>query len=183
MRHKWTLCALVLFSSIALAQKQELHLNLNAFELIQPQEESGDELYITVTEFAKNEKPRNYQVPSFPSHWLSKYLNNFKQIVIWKKEIKECKPIDLLITLVEQDAQPIDLDDSLGTVKLKINCNDGKIEQQWVVGKSNEVTKIPNQKNAFTFHKDKAKYNMRFSLEQLNVRQTNKKNEESAKFP
>lgn len=162
------------FSTIALAQNQELQINLKSFNVVRPQEERGDELYISITEFPKNGLPKNYKVPPFPSHWLSQYLNNFKEMTLWRKSFNECEPLDLLITLVEEDSQPWDPDDSLGSVKLEISCINGKLDEKWNIPNAEKVAKINEKKNAFHFKGNNAEYDIQFSLDSVAVKSREK---------
>ncbi len=165
---------LSIFSTAVLAENQELQINLKSFEVIHPQEKRGDELYISITEFSKNNLPRNYKVPPFPSHWLSRYLNSFKEMTLWRKSFEQCEPLDLLITLVEEDAEPWDPDDSLGSVKLQISCTNGKLEEKWVIPNSEKVSEIAKKKNAFHFKGSNAQYDMQFSLDNVAVKPLDK---------
>src|SRR5690349_20024732 len=120
IQHWMSLFILYIYSTFVFAL--EARMKLLSLEKKHTQEKSGDELYISITEYSKNNLPRNYQVPAFPSHWLSQYVNNVKDAVLWKKDLKECEDAELLITLVDEHIQPWNVDDSLGSLKLKLSC-------------------------------------------------------------
>jgi hypothetical protein len=162
---KVALATMCLLASQAFAQTEEMAVKLKTLEVIHPQEKRGDELYISVTEFPAQETARHYQVPAYPTHWLSKYVKNIKDVVIWKKSLSHCEPIDLLITLVEEDFAPWDLDDSLGSVQLKVECVNGKSVEKWVIPDPKTTAKITDQESAFSFTGENAEYRAIFKLE------------------
>ena len=157
---------LLSLSSMVYAQSsEEITLKLKSLSVIKQQESGGDELYISVTEYPAKGTPVHYQVPSFPTHWLSKYLVNVKDIVIWKKNSVQCTPADLLITLVEEDFEPWNMDDSLGSVALKVECVNGTAVEKWSIPDQKTTAKINNETGAFTFDGDGAKYRAQFTVE------------------
>jgi hypothetical protein len=160
---------LSLYSTFAFGQS-EVKIKLMSLETVHTQEESGDELYLSITEYSKNHLPRNYQIPAFPSHWLSQYATHVKDALVWTKDFKECEDVELLITLVEEDVLPWNADDSLGSVKLKLTCQAGKMQGQWVIPNSETVSKIPNQKDKFSFSGNNGLYNLQFSLENIEIK-------------
>ncbi len=159
------LLILSLFSTTAFSD--EAKIVLKSVKIESSQEQSGDELYISVTEFPKKQLPQNYQVPTFPTHWLSQYITNVRDVLIWKKDLKDCNDIDLMLTLVEEDVQPWNADDSLGTLKLKLTCQNGKMHGFWVIPDAGIVSKNANQKDSFVFSGDKSKYDLQFSFENI----------------
>lgn len=166
---KW-MSFLVLYIYSSLIFGYEAKIKLSSMEKKHSQEQSGDELYISITEYSKNHLPRNYQFPAFPSHWLSQHVSNIKDAVIWKKELKECEDIDLLINLVEEDVQPWNVDDSLGALKLKLSCQNGKTQGQWEIPDNKTVSKIPNQKDKFNFTGSNGQYELQFSFENIQIK-------------
>ncbi|MBS0290373.1 MAG: hypothetical protein JSS07_10130 [Proteobacteria bacterium] len=145
--------------------QSQMSVKLKSLEVIKTQEKGGDELFISITEFPLGKSSAHYQIPSPPSHWLSKYLNNVKDVVIWKKQSNQCEPLNLLITLVEEDYAPWNLDDSLGSVELKITCVGGKAVEQWTIPDKDATRVLNGQDNAFIFNKDNAQYKAVFQLE------------------
>ncbi len=159
------LIAIGVFASQSFAQNEQIAVKLKSLEMIKQQEMAGDELYISVTEFPTVGSPYHYQVPAFPTHWLSKYLSNVKDVVIWKKNLNQCEPIDLLITLVEEDFEPWNMDDSLGSVQLKVQCVNGKAVEQWTIPDSKNTAKDSKDNNAFSFTGEGVNYKATFTLE------------------
>lgn len=166
---KWVLwpavVAICFYINQANAQKENIAVTLKNLEVIQTQEKGGDELFISVTEFPTQENARHYQIPAYPTHWLSKYLKNVKDVVIWQKSLNHCEPIDLLISLVEEDFAPWDLDDSLGSVELKVECVNGQSVEKWIIPDTKNTVKINGNDNGFSFTGHKAEYRAIFKLE------------------
>lgn len=152
-----------IYSMNTQAQSHDIQIKLKSLEVHKPQEKSGDELYISVTEFPKEKKPKNFQVPQFPSHWLSNHLQKFREVTLWQHKMQECEPIDLLISLVEKDVQPWDIDDSLGSVKLRLSCNKGKLATEWIP-LNDKAKNLPKTKDTFTFTGDEGEYQLQFSV-------------------
>ena len=168
IQHWMSLIILYIYSSITFAV--EAKLKLVSLEKKQSQEQSGDELYISITEYSKNHLPRNYQVPAFPSHWLSQYVSSVKEAVLWKKDLQECEEAELLITLVEEDILPWNVDDSLGSLKLKLSCQNGKMQGQWVILDSKTASTIPHQKDKFSFTGNNGLYDLQFGFENIEIK-------------
>lgn len=150
---------LSIFSTSLLAQNQELKINLKAFDITHSQEIQKSDITLSITEYSQNKEPQQFRVPHFPSHLLSQYLKDFKEITLWKKNINKCKPMDLLISLYEEH--------SLGTVKLSIDCVNGQVKEQWHISNPEKVAHLPNQINGFHFKGTKAEYNITFSLDNI----------------
>ncbi len=183
----FSLLALCVIGTQAFAQTQEISVKLQTLEAVHPQEKRGDELYISVTEFPTQSNPRHYQVPSYPSHWLSKYASSIKDVVIWKKDLEGCEPVDLLITLVEEDFAPWNIDDTLGSVELKVKCVNGKAEEEWMIPDAKTTVKIKSEPNTtFQFKGENAEYHAVFKLERnngKNVKKDQSKTENKSEVP
>jgi hypothetical protein len=144
---------------------QEMILKLERLEKITDQEKKGDELFFSITEYPQKASPSHYQVPSFPTHWLSHHLEHVKDIVLWKKDVTQCQNVELFISLVEEDLEPWDLNDALGSVQLKIQCENGKMTSKWEITEKESTKKIENKDSEFTFSDGKALYKAVFKLE------------------
>lgn len=129
------------------------------------QEKGGDELFIEVTEFPENSKPKVYYAPTRPSHWLSKYINNVHDVVIWKRESKGCESTDLLISLVEEDSEPWDRHDLLGSVKVKLRCENGKLTQDWEIPDPKITSIYSNSPVTYEFQGENSGYRAKFKLD------------------
>lgn len=154
-----------LFISPVFAQTDNLSVKLQAIEKIHSQELSGDELYFTITEFPVGKPPSYYQIPSFPTHWLSAHLGNIKDIVLWKKSVQACENIDVIFSLVEKDLPPWNLNDDLGTVELKVRCDNGQVKANWSVPNPKTAASIIDGGSAFSFTGNKAEYHAVFKFE------------------
>lgn len=156
----WPVLFLIsVYAPSALAQK--ISVQLTAIEKVRPQERGGDELYFNITEFPSKSTPHYYQVPNFPSHWLSEHLNKVQNIVLWEKDI-ECEEHEVIFSLIEQDAAPWNIDDLLGSVKLKIACQGNQLITQWV--SESHTTQLPAHKEGFTFKGAQAEYRAVFKI-------------------
>ncbi|MBI2791971.1 MAG: hypothetical protein HYX61_08435 [Gammaproteobacteria bacterium] len=151
------------------AQNEMLEVKLQSLQVVKTQEKYGDELYISVTEFPLNKKASHYQIPAFPSHWLSKYLHNVKDVVIWQKSLNQCEPVNLLISLVEEDLTPWNIDDTLGSVELKVECVNGKAVEKWVIPDPKNTTKTKDDGNEFSFSGENAEYKAIFKVESTSL--------------
>lgn len=158
-----------LFASPVLQAREEFSVKLQEIQKIKSQEERGDELFISVTEFPKGQTPRHYQIPSFPTHWLSTYLTSVKDVSLWQKNIQGCQDVKVIFSLVEEDLAPWNLEDLMGSVELNVKCEQGKFVTNWIVPNKEITEPLANEKNTFTFKGNKAEYRARFKLEQKDV--------------
>lgn len=110
---------------------QAVTLKLNFIEKIKSAETMGDELYFHVTEYSSMTKPVHTLVPDYPIHWLSHYLENVKNVTIWERSLKEGEAVELALSLTERDAPPWNLDDLVGTLKVKFKQEGGTLVQHW----------------------------------------------------
>lgn len=152
---------LVLISPVTnAAEPVKLVLKLEAIEKLQAQEDQGDELYFNITEYSSVDRASHYQVPDFPTHWLSAYLENVKDVAIWEKEVKDGESVELIISLVERDVPPWNVDDLLGSVKLKLKWNNNQLEKEWSIPNKTNTRKIDEEVNAFSLTGDESEYHM-----------------------
>src|SRR5579872_6885041 len=94
--------ALLSFLSVNTAVAEEITVQLQKLDVVHQQEKHGDELYFSVTEVPRDAKwekgkfrlPKHYQVPTYPSHWLSKYSDKIHDVVLWKKTVAGCESTD-----------------------------------------------------------------------------------------
>lgn len=172
-RNTFLLLTLSIFSLNLQAQTHDVQIKLKSMQVQKSQEKSGDELYISITEFPKGKRPQNFQVPQFPSHWLSNHLEKFQEVTLWQHKMKECEPMDLLISLVEKDMQPWDIDDSLGSIKLRLHCDQGKLRTEWIPLNS-KAQSIPKSKDTFNFTGDESQYRLQFSVEDTPISAPNR---------
>lgn len=124
---------------------------------------SGDEIYVNITEYSSVDKPSMHRVPEYPSHWLSKYIDKVKDIVLWQKPIQDGESVELIISVVESDAPPWDVDDLIGSVKLKVYIEKGKLEQEWSIP-NKSIVKSEAERGHFTLTGDGAEYKISLKL-------------------
>ena len=156
-----------LVSSSAFAK--DLSIKLDVLEKIHAQEKSGDELYFTVTEFPEHKAPRHYRIPSYPTHWMSDYLKNVKNIILWQRSLATCEKTNVLISLVEADLPPWNVDDLLGSVEFKVTCDQGKMKTEWAIPNKENTAQIMNKEGAFAFTGDHSEYHTIFTLDESKI--------------
>lgn len=159
------LAAMVSHSALA----KDLSIKLDVLEKIHAQEQSGDELYFSITEFPDKKAPRHYRVPSYPSHWMSDHLKNVNNIVLWQKSYPTCEKTDVLISLVEADLPPWNVDDLLGSVEFKVTCDQGKMKTEWKIPNKENTINILNKEGAFSFTGDHSEYHTIFKLDDSKI--------------
>lgn len=160
--NKWLLC----FPIAALAGAINVGLSIDQIELFELSEKRGDELYFTVTEYTK-EASDHWTVPRLPLYWRSKHLEEVKDVSLWQKQLEEGKSVQLILSLVERDVPPWDVDDLIGTVKLTMHNEKGKLQQSWVT-QDNDSTLIqavsPKQTFDAMFGEKNGQYQVRFAV-------------------
>ncbi|MFI4936913.1 MAG: hypothetical protein ACHQJ6_00200 [Candidatus Berkiellales bacterium] len=153
-----------------LADVEAITLKLETIEMKRSHDIRGDHLFFSISEFPSAEKPVHYQIPSFPTHWYSRHLEHIKNIELWKKDITICENVDLLITLVEQNILTLN-EEELGSVELKVRCENGKFHTEWAIPHKQDTVKLPEQENAYGFFGRNSDYHVVF-----NINETLKKN-------
>ena len=164
---KGAMLLVALVGSSAFAK--DLSIKLDVLEKIHAQEKSGDELYFTVTEFPENKAPRHYRIPSYPTHWMSDYLKNVKNITLWQKSFATCEKTDVLISLVEADLPPWNVDDLLGSVEFKVTCDKGALKTQWSIPNKENTAAILKQDGAYSFTGDHSEYHTLFKVDESKI--------------
>ena len=171
---KITLAAALLGMNSAYAT-EEISITLEKLDVVHQQEKCCDELYFSVTEVPRDAKcekckfrlPKHYQVPNYPSHWLSKYSNKINNITLWKKTVNGCESTDVVFSLVEEDLPPWNLDDLLGSIELKIRCENGKLATHWEIPNGKITAQIADNPNGFSFTGKKAEYHGLFKIQHI----------------
>lgn len=133
---------LIFASSIGLAKDLEVSINLLTIEALKTSERLGDEVYFSVTEYSSKSTPKLFRVPMFPLHWLSRELPQVKNVNLWTGELKEEESVLLILSLIEQDLEPWNVDDHLGSVQVKLANKKGKIVAQWGQPKFSDQPKV-----------------------------------------
>jgi hypothetical protein len=154
-----------LWSTPLLADNPSYSVKLQSIEKIRSAEKDGDELFISVTEFPEEGVPKNYQIPSFPTHWLSAHLKNVKDVTLWQKDMQTCKGVKVVFSLVEEDVPPWNLNDLLGSVVLDLKCENGKAVPNWTIPNKENTEKLTEGPSKFLFKGYNSEYHADFHLE------------------
>jgi hypothetical protein len=156
----------VAFSNVALAKDIKVTVNLDNIAAAKMHEDSGEEIYLSVTTYPRKGTPVITRVPMFPLHWIGKELGKIKNVTVWEGTFKEGDGAQIIISLVEQDLPPWDMDDHVGSVKLTLANTAGKFEQKWDVNYKDQsiVTQDKKGMPKFTFSGQGSEYTASFSV-------------------
>jgi len=171
MKH-WMLLLLGSLFFPVMAQATALHPELLLSGIIQKKatEKGGDEIYLAITEFKSNGEHHQYLIPEPPMYWPSSSLAHIKNLSLWKQPLKPGESEELLVSLVEQDLAPWDVDDLIGAVKIKIKNEKGHLNYEWSLLQYGHLTSamkkpIRNQaKVSFSLKGDTGEYQLMFHL-------------------
>lgn len=159
--------ALMTFSAAHAAENMKLVVKLDAIERIHAQEQQGDELYFSVTEYSTTGKADHYQVPDFPTHWLSEHLSKVHDVVLWQRPLEKDEAVELIISLVERDVPPWNVDDLFGSVKLKLKWEGTQLKKEWSIPNQSNTTKVDDHVNAFSLTGDEGEYHLVLKVEEV----------------
>lgn len=132
----------VLVTGTALAKDIKVAINLETIKAIKLSEKGGDKLYFSITVYPSNGAPTATRVPFFPIHWLSKELDRVKNVTLWEGTFKEAEGAQIIISLVEQDLEPWDVDDPFGSVKITLSNQNGKLQNKWSIPDYHDKTQV-----------------------------------------
>lgn len=135
-------------SSIALHPK----VLVESIKLITATEAGGDELYFVITEFNSRDENQQYTVPSYPVTWPSRSVDQINNLKLWSGNLYEGDETELLIEFIEHDMPPLNVDDSLGSIRIKFKNVKGKLETQWTDDEN--ATDVKNTKEGETNHRE-----------------------------
>lgn len=141
-----------------------LMVKLDDIVKVKSQEESGDELYFNITEYSSIDAARHYQVPPFPTHWLSAYLDKVKDVTLWERQLRAGEGIELIISLVERDVPPWNVDDLLGSVKLKLKWENNQLQKEWSIPNQANTQKLEGNVNQFLLTGDGGEYRIQLKV-------------------
>lgn len=148
-------------------ESTNLVVKLDSIVKIHSQEERGDELYFSITEYSNKQGSDHYQVPNFPTHWLSSHLSQVDDVSIWQKNMSNGEAIELIISLVERDVPPWNVDDLIGSIKLKLKFENNQLEKEWSIPNQANTSRVPDTKNTFKLLGDEAQYTIVLKVEEL----------------
>jgi len=133
MRAVFCSVALLLFSLTAFAQSLHPQINLLSIRGIKTVEQQGDELYLTVTVYPSKGKSKHYHLPRKPQHWRSNNLKKVTKVPVWEGSLPESEAVTVIISLMEKDLPPWNTDDLIGSVRVHLRNNKGKLESNWSI--------------------------------------------------
>lgn len=108
-----------------------VRINLNSIEATKTSEKSGDELYFDITQYSNQGHTKTLRVPAAPLHWLSKQLPDVKNALLWEGMVEENEEMKVIVSLVEQDNPPWDVDDLIGSALLILDNRQGVLRYRW----------------------------------------------------
>lgn len=144
-------------------------VELTSIEKIQASEQHGDELYFAITEYSSHGDATHTRVPSYPQRWLSKELEMVKDANLWEAVLESGESLEVILSLIEMDVAPWNVDDLVGTVKLRIQNKDGIIRSDWINNKRQVKAFGAMNKISKEFHlkRDDAIYKVILTLKPL----------------
>jgi hypothetical protein len=172
----WVLTVIIFFTNYAFAankivNRTELKVFINIKEIImeKPTEKYGDEVYFSITQYSNKKKPAEFRIPNFPLYWQSKYLDKIKDVNLWEGSLEKEESVQLIISLIEQDSPPFDPDDHLGSIKVVMLNNKGRLQINWEIPKLADQPEIlqSNEKvPSFILKGDGGQYKVTFDVRQ-----------------
>lgn len=108
-------------------------LILNKIKVLNAQERDGDELYLTLNARLSGEFPEYMRIPAKPTHWLSSQMDSVEDVRLWSGPIVEGSSAIVVIELNEQDAEPLNPDDLLGVMRVRLKNEKGSLSVEWDV--------------------------------------------------
>ena len=156
-------------SCIFAAGKKELNISVNVQELSVEKlsEKYGDEIYFSVVQYSNKKPAKQFRIPEFPSYWKFKYFEKIKGINLWQGSVQNNETTQLVISIIEQDSFPLDLDDHIGSVKVTLINKNGKLQVKWDIPNLRdqaEVLQLENNSPLFVLMGDYSKYKISFKV-------------------
>ncbi len=157
-----------LWMKTAIAAEKMLHVvvKMHNIEQIQVQENRGDELYMSITEFGS--KTRYYRVPDQPFYWRGDSLQKVQDVELFSVDLAPQEKISLVFSLMEQDVAPWNPDDLLGAVKADLERTAKGMKETWVMPDKQTVFIADSSKgelHPIEFQTKGARYRAQLSLE------------------
>lgn len=152
------------------AKEVSILLKLVDIKAEKTSEAAGDELYFDITQYPNLGRPRSDRIPLYPLHWVSNQLSQAKNVILWEGSLAEGESIKLILSLVEQDNPPWDMDDLLGSAELVLANYQGKLKKEWsipsfVTAKTVEMKKKASPQR-YIFKGDNSRYDVALVVEQ-----------------
>lgn len=140
-------------------------------------EQGGDEIYISVVEYSNFGKSTYHRVPSYPTYWLSKHLPSVKKVRLWERDFQDGDAAQLIVSVVERDIPPWNVDDLIGSIKINVNQNDGHLSVEWDPNQYKneaEVDQLDKDKPVFVLRGDNSNYKISFDVISETVKENTK---------
>lgn len=130
---KRLLLALVLLGAATALHAKVLQPTIyaNQIKMLRTNDKFGDEVYFVVTEYHSDGHSRQYTVPHYPAHWMSKSLPRMKNVKLWSEPLNEGEGVVVVLELMEQDAPPFDVNESIGSTEIRLANQKGQLSVKW----------------------------------------------------
>ncbi|HXH55432.1 MAG TPA: hypothetical protein VNK03_06815 [Gammaproteobacteria bacterium] len=129
-----------------------------------------DNLFFNITQYSNLKKGGEHRIPKYPKHWLSKQLPGLKNVVLWDGKIDRGESLKLILSLMEQDFPPWDLDDAIGAAEVILLNQNGHLKIQWGVPNEKNNQEVEMLKRGvpqgYIFKGTGSRYDVAFSVEQ-----------------
>jgi len=149
-------------------------LVLDKITKIKTSEKYGDEIYWVITEFKSSGKNAQHTIPHYPVHWPARALNDVKNVPLWQGKIPSGQSSIIYLELVEHDAPPFNVDDSIGSVRLVVKNEKGNLKIDWKDSENVKYNETKEGKLTFEklrFHGEGGEYLVTMHFKQLNANQ------------
>ena len=155
--------------SIAEESAIQAQLKLVQMECIQPTEHGKDEIYFDILTIDKDKKHKSVRVPE--THPLSVPAakgTTIKNATLLKHPLAAGESVTLIISLLETDHSNYNPDDFIGVAEVTVRNNNGQIETEWAVPKTNyephTTMAQSDNKTEFTMTGDGGDYKLIFDV-------------------
>lgn len=106
-------------------------IQLDSIVPLKGTEKAKDEVYVSVSEFNSNGKNRYYTIPQSPVYWPEKSVNQISNFQLWQGKLPAAAATEVVISLIEQDTPPWNLDDLISVIKVKMMNDAGQLHYEW----------------------------------------------------
>ena len=164
-------CLFLSLPSFAASGPVKFQVNLLTIKAVNTGERGGDELYLDVTKFSVDGDHKHIRIPEHPMYWPSEHLEKVNNLSVWKGELVNGQSIELVFSLVEHDIPPWNVDDLIGTVRLKLMNDNGDLVSNWSMPNRATSSVSINTKHGkaerFTLTEDDHVYDIYFQLKEM----------------
>jgi hypothetical protein len=152
---KRLLLALILLGAATALHAKAIQPTVYAsqIKMLRTNDKFGDELYFFITEYHPDGRSRQYTVPHYPAHWVSKSLPRMKNIKLWSQPLDEGQSVVVVFELMEQDAPPFDVNESIGSTEIRLANQKGQLTVEWNQLRAGSL--MPSDKQVGKQHQNK----------------------------